>query len=138
MCVCVCVCVQPLNPLNTYYVPGILLAPQNQPAWWCDRCHSSDEETEARRSSAVTWLGREQMVDSRDPLTPELERLHWAIPMGTLRPRALGGMMEGLRMGTARGCLAAHGSCPAPLDTQSFICPSFLSQSACSQLRSTG
>ena len=47
-------------------------------------------------------------------------------------------MMEGLRMDMAQDCLAAHGSCPAPLDTQCFACPSFLSQSAVSQLRSTG
>ena len=86
VCVCVCVCgVQPLNPLSTYYVPSILLAPQNQPALWRDRCHSSDEETEARRSPAVTLPGQEQMVDGQDHPTPELERLCWTIPMGTLR-----------------------------------------------------
>ena len=44
--------VQPLNPLSTYYVPSILLAPQNQPALWRDRCHSSDEESSGHSAGA--------------------------------------------------------------------------------------
>lgn len=79
-----------------------------------------------------------QMVDSQDHPTPELERLSWTIPLGMPRSWVLGSMMEGLRMDMAQDCLAAHGSCPAPLNTQCFICPSFLSQSAVSEPRSMG
>ena len=49
------VLIQPLFEkllLIVYYVPSILLAPQNQPALWRDRCHSSDEESSGHSAGA--------------------------------------------------------------------------------------